>query len=136
MNKKYLNSLTYDVVGAAIEVHKAVGPGLLADVYLECLKREFNLRQIRYRSRISVPVEFKGAQISTELWCDFFVESCLTVSVHSMAAIAPIHSAQMLTYMKLLGAPKGIIFNFNCTNIYSEGQKTLVNESFRSLPDE
>jgi len=109
---------------------------LLADVYLECLKREFNLRQIRYRSRISVRVEFKGAQISTELWCDFFVESCLTVSVHSMAALAPIHSAQMLAYMKLLGAPKGIIVNFNCTNIYSEGQKTLVNESFRSLPDE
>ncbi|HNQ14452.1 MAG TPA: GxxExxY protein, partial [Pyrinomonadaceae bacterium] len=86
------------------------------------MKREFNLRQIRYRSRISVPVEFKGAQISTELWCDFFVESCLTVSVHSMAALAPIHSAQMLAYMKLLGAPKGIIVNLQPTDFDRHAQ--------------
>ena len=136
MNKKYLDSLSYNVVGAAIEVHKTIGPGLLSEVYLECMKRELDLRGIRYMSKVRVPVEFKGVKLSTELWCDLFLDRCVSVTVLSSTAIAPIHSAQMLTYMSLLGAPKGVVINFNCVNIFREGQKTLVNELYRALPND
>lgn len=136
MNKKYLDTLTYDIVGAAIEVHRAIGPGLLSEVYDLCLKQEFRSRRIDFVSRVVVPVEYKGLRLNTELFCDFVIAGSIAVSVLSVAALGPIHTAQMLTYMNLLRAPKGIVLNFNCTNICSEGRKTVVNELFRDLPAE
>ncbi len=135
MNKKFLDSLTYGVVGAAIEVHKAVGPGLIEDVYHKCMKHELHLRNIKFASELTVPFGFKGVKLETDLRCDLFVERCLAVELKSVSKVLPIHEAQLLTYMKLLQAPKGIIINFNCVNIFSEGQKTFVNEFFRSLPE-
>jgi GxxExxY protein len=82
-----------------------------------------------------VPVHFKGLNIETELRCDLFIENCLVVEIKSVSELAPIHKAQLLTYMKLLKAPKGILFNFNCVNLYRDGQKTFVNEFFRDLPE-
>lgn len=136
MNKKYLDKLTYDVMGAAIEVHKALGPGLLEGVYQDCLKHELGLRNIAFLSEFIVPVNFKGLTVNTELRCDLFVEQLLVLELKSVAAFAPIHQAQLMTYMKLLNAPKGLLLNFNCVNLFRDGQKTLVNELFRDLPDE
>lgn len=136
MNKKYLDKLTYDVMGAAIEVHKALGPGLLEGVYQECLKHELGFRNIAFSSEFIVPVNFKGLTVNTELRCDLFVEQVLVLELKSVAAFAPIHQAQLMTYMKLLNAPKGLLLNFNCVNLFRDGQKTLVNELFRNLPDE
>jgi GxxExxY protein len=73
--------------------------------------------------------------VETNLRCDLFVEGVLAVELKSVAAILPIHEAQLITYMKLLKTPKGILLNFNVTNLYGEGQKTFVNELFKSLPD-
>jgi GxxExxY protein len=135
MTKQYLDKLTYQVVGAAIEVHKSLGAGLLESVYHECLKHELSLREINFCSEMIVPVHFKGLNIETELRCDLFIENCLVVEIKSVSELAPIHKAQLLTYMKLLKAPKGILFNFNCVNLYRDGQKTFVNEFFRDLPE-
>lgn len=134
--KKYLNDITYKIVGAAIEVHKNLGPGLLESVYHNCLKQEFVLRKINFVSEMFVDVVYKGLEMNTELRCDFLVEDAIVVELKSVDVISPVFEAQLLTYMQLPGKPKGILINFNCVNIFKEGQRTFVNEIFRALPDE
>jgi len=133
ITKSLLKELTYQVNGAAIEVHKALGPGLLESVYHKCLKHELFLRKIYFVSEVLVPVDYKGISIETELRCDLFVENCLAVELKAIEGILPIHQAQLLTYMRLLNAPQGMMINFHCTNIFKEGQKTYVNELYRKL---
>ncbi|MBX3288224.1 MAG: GxxExxY protein [Acidobacteria bacterium] len=135
MTKKYLDKLTYDVIGAAIEVHKSVGPGLIESVYHECIKHELKARGIGFHTELIVPVHFKGLVLDAELRCDLFIENILAVELKAVSTLAPIHEAQLLTYMKLLKAPKGILINFNSVNLFRDGQKTFVNELFRNLPD-
>ena len=131
--KKELDEL---IIGAAIDVHKALGPGLLESVYHKCLKQEFLLRDLSFASEFLVPVHYKGIDVDTELRCDFLVEELIVVELKAVEAIAPVFEAQTLTYMKLLEKPKGILINFYCTNLFKEGQKTFVNEYFRNLPEE
>jgi GxxExxY protein len=135
LSKKYLNDLSYQLIGAAIEVHKALGPGLLESVYHKCLKHELFIREIQFKTEMVVPVYFKGMEIEADLKCDLFIEDCLVVELKAVEDIAPIHEAQLLTYMQLLESPKGILIKFNCTNLFKEGQKTYVNEIFRMLPE-
>ncbi len=132
--KEYLKDLTYKVNGAAIEVHKLLGAGLLESVYHKCLFKEFTLRSISFLSEYKIPYNYKGLDIDIDLRCDFLVENVLVVEIKSVETVLPIHEAQLLTYMKLLNAPKGIIINFNVSNLYKEGQKTFVNEYFTNLP--
>jgi len=133
VSKAIIRDLVYKVNGAAIEVHRTVGPGLLESVYHKCLKTEFEERGILYESEIAVPINYKGTVIYTDLRCDFLVEQILPVEIKSIEYILPVHEAQMLTYMKLLNAPLGLMINFNCINIYENGQKTYVNELYRVL---
>ncbi|MEO5777124.1 MAG: GxxExxY protein [Flavobacterium sp.] len=135
LTKSYLKDLTYQINGAAIEVHKFLGPGLLESIYHKCLKRELDFRGISYQSELLVPINFKGLEVDTNLRCYFFVENCIVLELKSVEALAPIHQAQLLTYMKLLQAPKGILFNFNSVNLYNEGQQTLANEYFKDLEE-
>lgn len=136
ITKSYLNDLSYRVVGCAIEVHKYLGPGLLESVYHDCLKQELVLQGFNFKSQLVVPVNYKGLSLSTDYRLDFLVEDQMVVELKAMDGILPVHEAQLLTYMRLLKKPKGIIINFNCTNIFKEGQKTMVNERFSSLPEE
>lgn len=135
MTKKYLDELTYQIIGAAIEVHKNLGPGLLESVYHKCMKEELSLRKIHFVSEVYAPVEYKGIELSTDLRCDLFIENCIAVELKSIELLAPIHEAQILTYMRLLNCPKGILINFNCVNLFKEGQKTFVNHLFRELKE-
>jgi len=134
ITKSYLKDLVYKVNGAAIEVHKNLGPGLLESVYHKCLKRELTLRNIQFKSEMVVPVEYKGINIETDLRCDLFVENILVVELKAVDKIHPIHEAQIMTYMKLLEVPEGLLINFNVTNIFKEGQRTIVKELYRNLP--
>jgi GxxExxY protein len=135
MTKKYLNQLTYDIIGAAIEVHKHLGPGLLESVYHKCLAYELDIRNFDYDSEFNVPVNYKEKELETGLRCDFVIED-IVAELKAVESILPIHEAQLLTYMKLLKKPKGILINFNVINIFKEGQKTYVNEFFRNLKEE
>ncbi|KVV15365.1 GxxExxY protein [Flavobacterium sp. TAB 87] len=128
ITQKYLDELTYEVIGAAIEVHKIIGKGLLESVYHQCLKEELTQRKLNFFTEMKVPIIYKNKELSADLRCDLFVENCLVVELKTFAEISGLHHAQLLTYMKLLKAPKGIIINFNCFNIFKEGQKTFVNE--------
>jgi GxxExxY protein len=135
LTKSYLKDLTYQINGAAIEVHKFLGPGLLESIYHKCLKKELDVRGISFTSELLVPINFKGLDFDTNLRCDLFIENCIVLELKTVDYFAPIHQAQLLTYMKLLEAPKGILYNFNSVNLYKEGQMTLVNEYFRNLED-
>ena len=136
MTQKYLDELTFKVIGAAIEVHKNMGSGLLESVYQQCMIEELTNRNINFVSEFKVPVVYKGKELDIEFRCDLFVENCLIVELKSVSEIKPIHDAQVLNYMNLLKVPKGIIINFNCFNIFREGQKTFVNEYFKKLEKE
>ncbi len=135
ITKTYLKDLVYQVNGAAIEVHKALGPGLLESVYHKVLIKELSLRGIKHQSELIVPVVYKGLHLDTELRCDLFVENILVVELKAVEHILPVHEAQVLTYMKLLKAPEGLLINFNVSNIYKAGQKTYVSEKYRDLPE-
>jgi GxxExxY protein len=135
MTKTYLKDLIYQVNGCAIEVHKHLGPGLLESVYHSCLKKELTLRGINFQTELIIPINYKGLDVEAGLRCDLFIEESLVVELKSVEKVLPIHEAQLLTYMKLLEVPIGLIINFNVTNIFKEGQKSYVNEHYRYLEE-
>ena len=135
MTKTYLKDLIYQVNGSAIEVHKYLGPGLLESVYHTCLKKELTIRGFEFQTELIIPVSYKGLELETGLRCDLLVEKSLVVELKAIEKVLPIHEAQILTYMKLLEIPIGLILNFNVTHIFKEGQKTYVNERYRYLED-
>lgn len=134
ITRKYLDELSYEVIGAAIEVHKSIGPGLIEGVYHRCMEHELSLRGLDFCSEISVPVEYKGVKLDADLRCDLLVQRVLAVELKAVGRLMPIEDAQLLTYMRLLKIPKGVLINFNCSNIFKAGQKTLVNDMYRKLP--
>jgi len=134
LTQKRLDELTYEVIGAAIEVHKTIGIGLLESVYHQCMKEELLHRKIKFLTEAKVPLIYKDKALDADFRCDLMVENCLVVELKSVQVMSNIFEAQLLTYMKLLKAPKGVLINFNCKNIFQEGQKTFVNEYFKLLP--
>ena len=136
ITQKYLDELTYEVIGSAIEVHKTIGRGLLESVYHQCIKEELEHRKINFLTEKKVPLIYKGKELLADFRCDLYVENCLVVELKSVLTNNPIFEAQLQTYMKLLKCPKGILINFNSSNIFREGQKTFVNEYFSSLQNE
>jgi GxxExxY protein len=135
INRSTLKDLVYQVNGAAIEVHKSIGAGLLENVYHQCLKKELELRKINFSSELEIPLNYKGYELESKLRCDLFIENTLVVELKSVTEMNPVFEAQLLTYMNLLKAPIGLLINFNVKNIYYEGQKTMVNEYYRMLED-
>ncbi len=134
ITQKYLNDLTYALIGCAIEVHKELGPGLLESVYHKCYLAELFNKGIKFSSQLIVPVIYKGKHLDTELRLDVLVDNIIIVELKAVENLHPLYDAQLLTYMKLLQKPTGLLINFNCTNIFKEGQKTMVNELYASLP--
>lgn len=131
--QKYLDELTYEIIGCAIEVHKTMGAGLLESIYHHCLIEELTDRKINFSTELKIPVFYKEKELEVDFRCDLFIENCIIVELKSVADFSPMHESQLLTYMKLLKSPKGILINFNCSNIFKEKQKTFVNEYFRQL---
>ncbi len=134
ITKKYLDELTYEIIGGAIEVHKIMGRGLLESVYHQCLKEELLHRKINFLTEMRIPVLYKGRTLDIDFRCDLFVEGCIVVELKAVQEMTNVFEAQLLSYMKLLKSPKGVLINFNCSNIFKDGQKTFVNEYFTSLP--
>jgi GxxExxY protein len=101
------------VIGAAIEVHRLKGPGLLESIYEKCLSRELQLREVPAVSQIDVEIDYKGSTFLESLKLDFFIDGCLPVELKAVETILPIHKAQLFSYMKLLSAPIGLLINFH-----------------------
>ena len=136
MTQKEINQISYNIIGFAIEVHKELGPGLLESVYEKCLAHLLLQNGYKVTRQQSVPLDFRGLNLDCELRFDLMVNDEIIVELKTVEELIPIHEAQLLTYLKLLKKPKGILINFNCTNIFKEGQRTFVTEYFRSLPTE
>jgi GxxExxY protein len=104
--------VTSAIIGAAIEVHKFFGPGLLESAYERCLCHELDLRGIRYQHQQQLPIEYKGIRLENGYRIDLLVEDTVIVELKCVEAIAPVHEAQLLTYMRLTGKRVGLIINF------------------------
>jgi GxxExxY protein len=107
------NAVSEKVIGAAIEVHRNLGPGLLESSYHACLCRELDLRGVAYQSQVPLPLEYKGIEIAKGYVIDLLVEDSLIIEVKSVEKLLPIHSAQLMTYMRLRGISAGLLMNFN-----------------------
>ncbi len=105
--------LTAKVIGGAIEVHRALGPGLLESTYEQCLARQLNLQGIAYQLQVPLPVEYKGVRLDCGYRVDVVVEEQLILELKAVDAIKGIHEAQLLTYMKLAGLQTGLLIHFN-----------------------
>jgi GxxExxY protein len=134
MTQKEVNQLSYHIIGFAIEVHKELGPGLLESIYEKCLAHLLIQNGYKVSRQQSVPLYFRGLEMDCELRYDLLVNDLIIIELKTVEELMPIHEAQLLTYLKLLKKPKGILINFNCTNIFKEGQRTFVTEFFRELP--
>ncbi len=119
------SELTGDVIGAAIEVHKDKGPGLLESIYEWCLRMELELRGHTVRKQEHVVIRYKQFQRREELRFDLFVDACLLVEVKAVETVHPIHKAQLLSYMKLLDIPLGLIINFHVLKL-TDGVSRLI----------
>ena len=112
-SKLLYEKLTEQTIGAAIEVHRAIGPGLLESIYEECLCHELTLRGIAFKRQLAVPLVYKGKTLDCEFRLDLIVEDLILVELKSITQILPVHEAQLLTYMKLMNKRVGLIINFN-----------------------
>jgi GxxExxY protein len=105
--------LSRAAIGAAIEVHRTLGPGLLESIYEKCLMRELELRGIPAVNQKTVDIEYKGAVFTETLKFDVLVDGCLLLELKAVQEVMPIHKAQLLSYMKLLNLPLGLLINFH-----------------------
>jgi len=135
MTQNMVNYIAYEVVGAAIEVHKQLGPGLLESVYSACLTEELESKGWTVDKEVYVPVLYKNKDLGEVLRLDLLIEDTVIVELKAVATIHPVHKAQLHTYLKLAGKPKGLLINFNCTNITKEGLVPIVTELFAQLPN-
>ncbi len=124
--KDYAESkLTEEIIGAAIEVHKVLGPGLLETAYQACMERELDIRRIQFEKQKSLPIEYKGIKLDCDYRLDLFVEKKVVVELKTVEELASVHEAQLLTYMKLTGCKIGLLINFN-VSVLKNGVKRMI----------
>jgi GxxExxY protein len=134
MTKKEITTLGYNIIGCAIEVHKHLGPGLLESIYEKCLIEELLLKRFEVKSQLQVPVIYKDINTGGLLKLDILVNNLIILEIKSVEYVLPVHQAQLLSYMKLTQKPKGILINFNTTNI-SDTAIHLVSDYYKILPE-
>ncbi len=122
-----INKFSNRIIGAAIEVHKTLGPGLLESTYEQCLCHELNLRELSFERQKELPVVYKGIKLDCGYRLDIVVENAIILELKSCEKIEPIHKAQLLTYLKLSGISLGLVLNFNMA-IMKDGIVRVVNE--------
>lgn len=120
-----INDVSDRIIGAAVEVHRTLGPGLLESTYEESLAREFNLRHIPFERQKPLPVEYKGTKLDCGYRLDFLVADMVVVELKAIESLLPIHTAQLLTYLKLGKWNAGLLLNFN-VRLLKDGIKRLV----------
>jgi GxxExxY protein len=120
-----LNKITEQIIGAAIDVHRALGPGLLESAYEECLCHELGLRQVPFERQRPLPLSYKKVKLDCGYRLDLLVSSAVVVEIKAVEVIQPIHEAQLLTYLKLGGWKLGLLINFNVP-ILKEGIRRRI----------
>jgi GxxExxY protein len=113
MSEKKYNKLTNEIIGAAIEVHKEMGPGLLESVYEECLLYELELRGLKAESQVMLPLKYKDKVLSKHFFIDILVEDKIAVELKATEEILPVHEVQLVTYLRLANKKLGLLINFH-----------------------
>ena len=119
------NKITREILAAAIEVHRNLGPGLLESIYARCLQFELHARKLRFLTQRTIPIVYKGMSLDTSYRVDLIVEDTVVVETKSVATLLEVHEAQVLTYMKLTDCPAGLLINFNVPRLM-DGVRRLV----------
>ncbi|HPA34882.1 MAG TPA: GxxExxY protein [Chitinophagales bacterium] len=127
--QKTINELAYKIVGCAIEVQRELGPGLLESIYQKCMEEELKSRNLSFQSQLKIPIHYKSLTLDCDLRLDIIVEDLIIVELKAVESLLPVHNAQLLTYMKLLQKPKGLLINFNSDSIVNN-TVSLVNQHF------
>jgi GxxExxY protein len=119
--------VSHEIIGAALDVHSALGPGLLESAYCSCLAYEFSKRGLRFEKEKSLPVVYKEVHLDTGYRLDFVVEDCVVVEVKSVDTLCMLHQAQVMSYLKLGGYKLGLLMNFNVTGLKSGIKRVVLN---------
>lgn len=133
VTQSYINQLSYKIIGCAIEVHRELGPGLLESIYEKCLIYELTQNGFEVQSQLAVPVIYKEISFDCDLRLDILVNDLIIIELKAVESILPIFQAQLMTYLRLLHKPKGLLINFNSENI-SESLLSMVTRDFSKLP--
>lgn len=123
------NEITHAIIGAAIEVHRVLGPGLLESAYEECLARELSLRGLRFERQKPIPVVYKEVKLECGYRLDLLVEGRIVVELKAVEVLAPVHEAITLTYLRLSGRTLGLLINFNVPVLKEGIRRYIVRES-------
>jgi len=121
-----VNGITEKIIGAAIEVHRILGPGLLESAYEECLAREFTLKCVRFKRQQGLPITYKSVRLDCGYRLDFIVEGCVIVEIKAVEQILPIHEAQLLSYLRLSHLKWGLLLNFHASAL-KHGIRRMAN---------
>lgn len=120
-----MNAITDRIIGCGIEVHKALGPGLLESAYRQCLASELDASGVEVRTEVPVPLRYRATELVCTYRLDLLVEESVIVEIKSVTRLAPIHTAQMITYLRLTGCRVGLLMNFNVQRL-PQGIKRVV----------
>jgi GxxExxY protein len=133
VTQSYINEVSYKIIGCAIEVHKHLGPGLLESVYEPCFIDELKNAGLCVKSQTHVPINYKGKDLGGILKLDLIINDLIIVEEKAVEQMIPLFKAQLLSYLKLTGKPKGLLINFNSVNI-KEQLTSIVTDEFAKLP--
>lgn len=117
--------LTFQLIGAAIEVHRELGPGLLESAYEECLCHELALRGLEFQRQVPLPVQYKGLKLDCGYRLDLLISGAVVLEIKAVDKLTAVHDAQLLTYLKIGGFTRGLLMNFNVP-VMKEGIKRIV----------
>jgi len=129
-----LNNLSESVIGAAIEVHRQLGPGLLESVYEVCLYSELKSLGMQVQRQVPLPITYKGVVLEEGMRLDLLVGRSLIVELKAVEALLPIHSAQVITYLKLSKLPSGLLLNFNVTVLRQGIKRLYASSAYKGVP--
>ena len=131
-----INPITHQILSAAIEVHRTLGPGLLESTYTPCLLYELHARNLRYVAQRAIPLVYKGIDLGDNYRVDLIVEDVVVVEVKSVEAVLPVHGAQTFRYMRLTNTPAGLVINFNVPRLMDGVRRLLLKDRFAAQPEE
>ena len=134
ITQKYIQEISYKIIGCAIEVHRNLGPGLLESIYEQCFIYELEKAGLSVKSQLIVPIKYKNIELGRCLKLDLLVNDLIIVEDKAVEVMIPLYQAQLLSYLRLAGKPKGLLFNFNCLNIRDE-LVSVVTREFTKLPE-
>ncbi|MBX9779750.1 MAG: GxxExxY protein [Chitinophagaceae bacterium] len=126
MKKLAIESIAKELIDAAFEVHMQLGPGLLESVYEYCLSQELRNRSINHSVQCRLPLIYKGVELQKEFYIDMLISGCIIVEIKAVEVVAPVHYAQLLSYMRLANKKLGFLINFNVP-LLKDGIKRIVN---------